>query len=112
MIEKERLRTVYLFTVIAACCFLVFGCQKPENVDCFDLSTQIKEDPIICTDGNEIQVCMSEDSESCGYYVNSTYLPCRTCTCDVVTRVAVAMCSGISPSVDSSFPDQGIDDSF
>ena len=111
MIQKKRLLTVYLFTVIAACCVLIVGCQKPEDVKCVNLSEQIKEEPIICTDGNEIQVCMSEDSESCGYYVNATYLSCKTCNCDVVTGVAVAMCSGISPPVDTSSPNQ-LDDSF
>ena len=38
MIPAERLRTVYLFAVIAACCLLITGCPKPEDVDCIDLS--------------------------------------------------------------------------
>ena len=95
MIHKERLRTINFFVVIAACCFLISGCQKPDDLDCYDLSTQIKEEPIICTDGNEPQVCMAPDSANCGYYVNSMYIPCKSCfDCDAAADLTVALCSG------------------
>ena len=38
MIHAKGLRTLYLFTVIAACCLLVAGCTKPDDVDCVNLS--------------------------------------------------------------------------
>jgi hypothetical protein len=105
MIHAERLRTFYLFTVIAASCMLIMGCPKPEDVDCTDLSEMVVEAPITCTDGNEPQLCVSPDSDNCGYYVNSMYIPCRSCACDAATKVAVALCLGMSPSVNSSFTD-------
>ena len=110
MIPAERLRTVYLFAVIAACCLLITGCPKPEDVDCIDLSGPVTEETIICTDGKEPQLCMAPDSDNCGYYVNSMYIPCKSCTCDAVTRLAVALCLGMSSSVDSSFTDRVADD--
>jgi len=102
MIPAKRLRTVYLFAVIAACCLLITGCPKPEDVECIDLSGPVTEETIICTDGKEPQLCMAPDSDNCGYYVNSMYIPCRSCTCDAATRLAVALCLGRSPSVASS----------
>ena len=106
MLHAERLRTLYLFTVITACFFLITGCQQPEDVDCYDLSSQVEDEPIICTDGNEIQICMSQDSGNCGYYVNSQYIPCRSCfECDTVTDFAVAFCSGMPPSTGLSSTD-------
>jgi len=112
MIHSARLQTLYLFTVITACCLLIIGCQKPEDVDCIDLSEQAWGEPIICTDGNEPQVCMAPDSDNCGYYVNSIYIPCKSCyDCDAATDVAVALCLGMSLSVDSSSTDQVTGDS-
>ena len=103
MSQKERLRTAYLFTAIAVCCLLITGCQKPQDVECVDLGQQVEGESIICTDGNEPQVCMDLDQENCGYYVNSQYIPCRSCyECDAVTDFAVALCSGMSRSAESS----------
>jgi hypothetical protein len=110
MIHAERLRTVYLLAVIVACCVLITGCTKPEDVDCIDLSGPVTEEPIICTDGKEPQLCMSPAVDNCGYYVNSLYIPCRSCTCDAATRLAVALCLGMSPSVDLSFTDPVAED--
>jgi hypothetical protein len=89
------------------------GCAKPGDVDCTDLSELIpREEPIPCKDGNEIQLCNAPDSDNCGYYVNAMYIPCRTCNdCDAASRVAVALCLGLFPSVDSSFTDHVADDS-
>jgi len=112
MIHAERLRAFYLFTVIAACCVLIIGCQKPTDVVCTDLSELIQTEPIICTDGNETQLCMSEDSDNCGYYVNSIYIPCISCyDCDIAAQAAVVLCLGMFPSVDSSCTNQVADDS-
>ena len=55
-------------------------------------------------------MCMAPDSDNCGYYVNSMYIPCKSCTCDAATRLAVALCLGMSSSVDSSFTDRVADD--
>ena len=112
MIHAERLRTFYLFTVIVACCVLIMGCPKPEDVDCVDLSEQAWGEPIISTDGNEPQVCMAPDSDNCGYYVNSIYIPCISCyDCDIAAQAAVVLCLGMFPSVDSSCTNQVADDS-
>ena len=112
MIHAERLRAFYLFTVIAACCVLIIGCQKPTDVICTDLSELVAEELIICTDGKEPQLCMSPDSDNCGYYVNSRYIPCRSCyDCDSATELAVTLCLGRSPSIDSSCTNQVADDS-
>ena len=107
MIYGEKLRVVYLFTVIAACCFLIMGCPQqdcmvdcpqPEDVECTDLSEIVAEETIICTDGNEPQLCIAPDSDNCGYYVNSMYMPCSSCNdCDAATGLAVALCSGTVP---------------
>ena len=122
MIHAERLRTFYLFTAIAACCLLIVGCPQPEctvdcpqpeDVDCTDLSASVTEETIICTDGNEPQVCMAPDSDNCGYYVNSMYMPCSSCNdCDAATDVAVTVCLGMSLSVDFSLTDQMADESI
>lgn len=112
MIHAERLRAFYLFTAIAACCFLVIGCPKPTDVVCTDLSESVAEELIICTDGKEPQLCMSPDSDNCGYYVNSKYIPCRSsCDCDAAAELAVTLCLGISPSIVSSCTNQVADDS-
>jgi hypothetical protein len=106
MIHAKGLRTLYLFTVIIACCLLIAGCTKPDDVDCVDLSEQAQGEIIICTDGNEPQVCMAPDSDNCGYYVNSLYIPCESCgDCDTATDVTVALCMGMSPSAESSSTD-------
>jgi hypothetical protein len=109
MLHTERLRTFYLFTVIAACCVLIMGCQKPEDVECTDLSVIVTEE-IICTDGKEPQLCMSRESVNCGYYVNSIYIPCRSCACNAATDLAVALCLGMPPSVSSSSTDRVAED--
>ena len=99
MIHTKGLRTFYLFAVITVCCLLVIGCPKPEDVDCIDLSELVPEQTLICADGNQPQVCMSPDSDNCGYYVNSIYVPCKSCgDCDTATDVTVALCSGMSRS--------------
>ena len=111
MIHAEGLRTFYLFTVIAVCCVFIVGCQKPTDVVCTDLSELINSEPIICTDGNETQLCMSPESDNCGYYVNSIYIPCRSsCDCDAAAEVAVAFCLGMSLTVDLSCTNQVADD--
>jgi len=93
MIHGERLRTFYLFSVIVAYCFFIMGCPKPNDVVCTDLSESVVEEPIICTDGNEPQLCMAPNADNCGYYVNSIYIPCRSCyDCDTATDVTVALC--------------------
>jgi hypothetical protein len=95
MIRINRLRTVCPFTVVAAYCLLIFGCQKPEDVNCVKLSEQVKGDAVICTDGGEPQVCMSPDLDHCGYSVKSMYIPCKSCyDCDNATDITVALCSG------------------
>lgn len=95
MVYAETLRTFCLFAVIIACCLLITGCQKPEGVDCVDLSEQAWGETIICTDGNEPQVCMAPDSDHCGFYVNSNYIPCKSCyDCDAAIVITVALCSG------------------
>ena len=96
MIHAKGLRTLYLFTVITACCVLIAGCTKPGDVDCVDLSEQAQGEVIMCTDGNEPQVCMAPDSDNCGYYVNSLYIPSKSCgDCDTATDVTVALCTGM-----------------
>ena len=93
MILGEKFRILYLFTVLVICCFFIFGCPKPEDVDCTDLSEIAAEEPVICTDGNEPQVCMAPDSDNCGYYVNSMYIPCKSCfDCETATNLTVALC--------------------
>ena len=104
--NTQGLRTFYLFAVIAACCVLVAGCPKPEDVDCINLSELVPEKTLICADGNEPQVCMAPDSDNCGYYVNSLYIPCRPCgDCDRATDLTVALCSDMSSSAESSSAD-------
>ena len=111
MINAERLRAFYLLIVIAVCCSFIIGCSKPSDVVCTDLSELIETDLIICTDGKEPQLCMSQDTDNCGYYVNSIYIPCISCyDCDIASTVAVALCSAVSPSVNSSYINQVVDD--
>ena len=122
MFHTERLRTFYLFTVIAACCVLITGCPEtectvdcpqPEDVECHDLSVLALESTTVCTDGNEPQVCMARESDNCGYVVNSIYIPCRACDdCDAATDLAAAECLDMSLAVDSSFTDRMADDSI
>ena len=108
MIHAERLRTLYLFTVLVIFCFLITGCPKPDDVDCIDLSKIVlDEPPVICPDGNEPQLCMAPESENCGYYANSQYIPCKSCLdCDAAIDIVVALCEATSPPpVDSSSTD-------
>ena len=78
MIHAERLRTLYLFTVISVCCFLITGCPQPDDVDCAQFKRNcLRRNPTICPDGNEPQLCMAPDSDNCGYYANSIYIPCK-----------------------------------
>lgn len=116
MVHAESLRTFSLFTVIATCCLFIAGCPqiectvdcpKPEDVECYDLSVLAVESTIICTDGNELQMCMARESDNCGYDVNAMYIPCRACDdCDEATDLAVAVCLESSLPVDSSFTDR------
>lgn len=113
MIYAERLQIFCLVTIVIACCLLIIGCQKPEDVVCIDLSEQVGEAPIICTDGKEPQVCMAPDSDNCGYYVNSKYIPCKSCyDCDAAAEITVKLCLGGSPSVDFSCKDHVSDNSI
>ena len=112
MFHTERLRTFYLFTVIAACCVLITGCPEtectvdcpqPEDVECHDLSVLALESTTVCTDGNEPQVCMARESDNCGYVVNSQYLPCKSCLdCDATIDLVVMLCESSSPAVETS----------
>jgi len=116
MFHTERLRTFYLFTVMAACCLFITGCPEtectvdcpqPEDVECTDLSVLAVESSIICTDGSEPQVCMARESDNCGYVINAMYMPCRACDdCDEATDLAIALCLEMSPSVDSFSTDR------
>ena len=95
MTHAKRLRNFYLFAAIIACCVLITGCQKPDNVNCVDLSEQAWGETIICTDGNEPQVCMAPESDHCGFYVNLRYIPCTSCyDCDAAVDLTVALCQG------------------
>ena len=121
MLHTKGLRAVYLFTVVAAFCFLITGCPEqectvdcpqPEDVECTVLSKPARESTTVCTDGNEPQVCMARESDHCGYIINAMYVPCRACDdCDTATNLAVALCLGTSLSVESSFADQVLEDS-
>jgi hypothetical protein len=95
MTDAKRLRNVCLFPALIACCVLIAGCGKPDDVECFDLSEQAWGETIICTDGNEPQVCMAPDSDHCGFYVDSRYIPCKSCyDCDAAADLTVALCQG------------------
>lgn len=110
MTHPERSRKAPLFVVAAAVCLFITGCldyPKPEDVECYDLSGLIpKEEPVTCKDGNAPQLCTDPDSVNCGYYVNGSYIPCRSCNdCAGATRVAVALCLGIPRAGDLSYTD-------
>jgi hypothetical protein len=95
MTDAKRLRNVYLFTAIIACCMLITGCQKPDDVNCVALSEQAWGETIMCDDGNEPQVCMAPESDHCGFYVDARYIPCRSCyDCDAAVDLTVALCQG------------------
>ena len=95
MTHAKRLRSVYLFATLIACCMLITGCQKPDDVNCVDISEQVQGEIIICADGNEPQVCMAPDSDHCGFYVNARYIPCKSCyDCDAAADMTVALCQG------------------
>lgn len=112
MIHTEQLKTFLLF-IVFACCLLITGCQKPEDVVCTDLSELVAEELIICIDGKEPQLCMAPDSDHCGYFVNSRYIPCKSCyDCDAAAEIAVKVCLGRSPSVDFSCKNQVSDNSI
>jgi hypothetical protein len=95
MTHAKRLSSVYLFAAIIACFVLNAGCQKPDDVNCVDLSEQAWGETIICADGSEPQVCMAPESDHCGFYVNSRYIPCKSCyDCDAAVDLTVALCQG------------------
>ena len=95
MTDAKRLRNFYLFAALIACFVLNAGCQKPDDVECVDLSEQAWGETIICTDGNEPQVCMAPESDHCGFYVNSRYIPCKSCyDCDAAAELTIALCQG------------------
>jgi hypothetical protein len=95
MTHAKRLRIFYPFAAILACCVLMTGCQKPDDVNCVDLSEQAWGKIIICADGNEPQVCMAPESDHCGFYVDSRYIPCTSCyDCDAAADMTVALCQG------------------
>ena len=120
MLHAKRLRTFSVFTVIAACCLLITGCPQqectvdcpiPEDVECYDLSVLALESTTICTDGNELEVCMARESDNCGYIVNSMYIPCIACDdCDEANDLAIAVCLDMSLPLDSSFTDRVAED--
>ena len=109
MIRVERLKTFYLFTAIVACCLFITGCPKadlPEGMDCSPL--------IFCTDLTQLHFCTTPDGTDCGFFAKSQYIPCEDCltlACEDAATEAIALCLGISPSVDSSFTDPMTDDS-
>jgi hypothetical protein len=91
----KRPRAFYLFAAIIVSCVLIAGCRKPDDVECVDLSEQASGETIICADGNEPQVCMGPESDHCGFYVNSRYIPCKSCyDCDAAVDLTVALCQG------------------
>ena len=93
MFHVKRKRTLYFLVVIIACCVFITGCQKPEDVECVDVSEQVQGEIILCADGKEPQVCMAPESDHCGFYVNSRYIPCKSCyDCDAAARITVALC--------------------
>lgn len=95
MTHAKRLRSFYRFATLIACCMLITGCQKPDDVNCVALSEQVQGEIIICDDGNEPQVCMAPESDHCGFYVNSWYIPCKSCyDCDAAADLTVALCQG------------------
>jgi hypothetical protein len=95
MNHAKRLRAFCLCAVISGCFLFVAACQKPDDVECVDLSEQAWGETIICADGNEPQVCMAPDSDHCGFYVNSNYIPCKSCyDCDAAADMTVALCLG------------------
>ena len=95
MVHAEKVRTFCLLAAIIACFALITGCGKPDDVHCVDLSEQAWGETIICADGNEPQVCMAPDSDHCGFYVNSNYIPCKSCyDCDAAADMTVALCLG------------------
>ena len=95
MTHAKQLKIFYLFAAFIAGCVLFAGCMKPDDVNCVDLSEQVQGEIIICADGNEPQVCMAPESDHCGFYVNSRYIPCKSCyDCDAAADLTVALCQG------------------
>ena len=95
MRHAKGLRIFYPFAALIAGCILFAGCMKPDDVDCVDLSEQAWGETITCADGNEPQVCMAPESDHCGFYVDSRYIPCKSCyDCDAAVDLTVALCQG------------------